>query len=162
MSIRDAGTSLHAASTSSRIQWRGTVTSVQPRIRLTRSFDQRSHSYQGYVLRVSGSIAGETREFLVAVGPAAHTKHQFRAGDSVSGEGTPVAEPRLETAEIYEKTFQNAGKAATLMRMALVRAENRGDDMIADRARAMPALVRSDRRSDSILATQATMDSSSS
>ena len=101
VSIRDAGTSLHAASTSSKIQWRGTVSSVQPRIRLTRSFDQRSHSYQGYVLRVSGSIAGETREFLVAVGPAAHAKHQFRTGASVNGEGIPVAEPRLETAEIY-------------------------------------------------------------
>ena len=101
MSIRDAGTSLHAASTSSKTQWTGTVTSVQPRIRLTRSFDQRSHSYQGYVLRVSGSIAGETREFLVAVGPAAHAKHQFRTGDSVNGEGIPVAEPRLETAELY-------------------------------------------------------------
>jgi hypothetical protein len=101
MSTRDAGTSLHAASTSSKTQWGGTVTAVQPRIRLTRSFDQRSHSYQGYVLRVSGSIAGETREFLVAVGPAAHAKHQLRAGDTVSGEGIPVAEPRLETADIY-------------------------------------------------------------
>ncbi len=43
----------------------------------------------------------------------------------------------LETAEIYETTFLRVGKAVTLMRMALVRAENRGDDMIADRARAM-------------------------
>lgn len=36
----------------SKIQWRGTLTSVQPRIRLSRSFDQRSHSYLGYVLRI--------------------------------------------------------------------------------------------------------------
>src|SRR5262249_34733644 len=31
------------------------VTAVQPRIRLTRSFDQRSHSYLGYLLRIEES-----------------------------------------------------------------------------------------------------------
>jgi hypothetical protein len=30
------------------------VTAVQPRIVLTRSFDERSHSYLGYVLRLEG------------------------------------------------------------------------------------------------------------
>lgn len=29
---------------SEKVEWEGMVTSVQPRIRLTRSFDQRSHS----------------------------------------------------------------------------------------------------------------------
>jgi hypothetical protein len=32
---------------------------------LGRSFDERSHIYLGYALRVHGSIGGETREFLV-------------------------------------------------------------------------------------------------
>jgi hypothetical protein len=32
---------------------------VQPRIRLGRSFDERSHTYLGYALRVHGSIGGE-------------------------------------------------------------------------------------------------------
>ncbi len=100
-------TSLPSASASNKIGWSGTVTSVQPRIRLTRSFDQRSHSYQGYVLRVNGRIADETREFLVAVGPAAHAKHQFQVGDSASGEGISVADPRLETAEIYRASKLN-------------------------------------------------------
>jgi hypothetical protein len=31
-----------------KIGWQGVLLSVQPRIRLTRSFDQRSHTYLGY------------------------------------------------------------------------------------------------------------------
>jgi len=44
----------------------------------------------------------ETREFLVGMGERAHSKHQFRAGDTVSGEAVPVADPRLETVEFYK------------------------------------------------------------
>lgn len=54
-----------------KIPWSGTITGVQPRIRLTRSFDQSSHSYLGYVLRVDGTVGGEQREFMVAIGKAA-------------------------------------------------------------------------------------------
>ena len=39
-----------------KIGWQGVLLSVQPRIRLTRSFDQRSHTYLGYTLKgVAGS-----------------------------------------------------------------------------------------------------------
>jgi hypothetical protein len=89
------------ASTKSKIAWSGTLVSVQPRIRLTRSFDQRWHTYLGYVLRVQGTIGDEEREFLVAIGEGAQAKHGFQVGDTVSGEGLPVADPRLETAELY-------------------------------------------------------------
>lgn len=41
--------------TEAKIPWSDVLTSVQPRIRLTRSFDQRSHTYQGYLLRVQGT-----------------------------------------------------------------------------------------------------------
>ncbi len=34
------------------ISWQGTVLAVQPRIRLTRSFDERTHTYLGYALRL--------------------------------------------------------------------------------------------------------------
>jgi hypothetical protein len=85
-----------------KIPWQGVLISVQPRIRLGRSFDQRSHTYLGYALRVRGNIGGEAREFLVGVGEGAHAKHQFRAGDTVSGEALPVADPRLETVEFYK------------------------------------------------------------
>jgi hypothetical protein len=85
-----------------KVEWEGTVTSVQPRIRLMRSFDESAHSYLGYVLRVRGTVGGEERELLVALGKGAHEKHQLRAGDRVSGKGEPVPDPRMETAELYK------------------------------------------------------------
>ena len=85
-----------------KIPWNGVLLSVQPRIRLSRSFDQRSHVYLGYALRVQGSIGRDEREFLVGVGEGAHTKHHFRSGDMVSGDALPVDDPRLETVEWYK------------------------------------------------------------
>jgi hypothetical protein len=49
-----------------KIGWQGELLSVQPRIRLTRSFDQRSHTYLGYSLKVRSRVGSEAREFLVA------------------------------------------------------------------------------------------------
>jgi len=85
-----------------KIPWHGVLTSVQPRIRLGRSFDQRSHTYLGHALRVRGKIGNEAREFLVCVGEGAHAKQPFQVGDTVSGEAVPVADPRLETVEFYK------------------------------------------------------------
>ena len=85
-----------------KLGWEGRLTSVQPRIRLLRSFDQRSHSYLGYVLRVNGAIGAESREFSLAVGRGAQAKYGFRVGDLVRGECIPVADSRLETAEYYK------------------------------------------------------------
>ena len=85
-----------------KIAWQGVLIAVQPRIRLGRSFDQRSHTYLGYALRVRGTVGTETRDFLVGVGQGAHAKHQFQAGDTVSGEALPVTDPRLETVEFYK------------------------------------------------------------
>lgn len=87
---------------SAKIEWHGEVLAVQPRIRLTRSFDQRSHIYLGYALRVRGTLSGEAREFVVAVGKAAQEKHGFRAGDQVEGKGEPVAGTRQEAADLYK------------------------------------------------------------
>ena len=63
-----------------KVFWSGRVVAVQPRIRLMRSFDERSHSYQGYVLRIDGTIADEPGEFMIAIGKAAQAKHRFQAG----------------------------------------------------------------------------------
>ena len=69
--------------------WSGRIVAVQPRIRLMRSFDQRQHSYQGYVLRVNGTCWDDTCEFQIAVGKAAHVKHRFRAGMEISSLAVP-------------------------------------------------------------------------
>jgi hypothetical protein len=88
-----------------KVAWSGHLVAVQPRIRLTRSFDERHHSYHGYVLRVEGTFGDETGEFLVAVGKGAHEKHRFRAGMYLGGLSVPVDDPRLEVAGFY-KTSQ--------------------------------------------------------
>ncbi len=85
-----------------KIVWQGTLIAVQPRIRLMRSFDQRSHSYLGYMLRVDGTVGHQQREFTVGVGKAAHAKHAFQAGDVVSGKAEPVDDERTEPVEFYK------------------------------------------------------------
>ncbi len=85
---------------------------VQPRIRLTRSFDERSHSYLGYVLRIDGTCGGEAGQFLIAVGEAAHEKHRFQTGMELGGCPVPVEYPRKEMAALYKtsglKVVKNA------------------------------------------------------
>ena len=78
-----------------KIAWQGVLLSIQPRIRLTRSFDQRSHIYLGYALKVHGRVGTEAREFLVGVGQGDFTG---RAGIYNS-----KAAPQLLNRELNEK-----------------------------------------------------------
>jgi len=84
-----------------RVRWSGRVLSVQPRIRLTRSFDERGHSYLGYCLVIEGMIGGQAGKFSIGIGKAAQEKHQFRVGDEVSGVSVPVADSRREPVDFY-------------------------------------------------------------
>lgn len=101
-----------SSSGAEKITWAGRLVGVQPRIRLLRSFDERQHSYQGYVLRVDGTCGEETGEFLIAVGKGAHEKHRFRAGMELSGQSVPVDDPRLEAAGFYKTSGLKVGKDA--------------------------------------------------
>jgi hypothetical protein len=85
-----------------KVLWRGEVMSIQPRIRLMRSFDQRTHDYLGYILRIQGVIGGEERTFTVGIGKGAQAKHQFKAGDVASGRSEVVQNPRSEVVEYYK------------------------------------------------------------
>ena len=85
-----------------KVFWSGKVISIQPRIRLTRSFDQRSHSYLGYTLTVQGLVRGENRTFTVGIGKEAQAKHQFESGDIVRGRSGSVEDTRTEVAEYYK------------------------------------------------------------
>ena len=85
-----------------KISWQGRLLSVQPRIRLLRSFDQRSHNYLGYALYLQGVTDGSEREFSVGIGKAAQEKHQLKWGDVVRGESYPVLDSRNETVEYYK------------------------------------------------------------
>lgn len=96
-----------------KLPWTGVLVSVQPRIRLSRSFDERAHSYLGFVLGVAAE-PNLSAEFVVALGNAAQAKHEFRRGDLVSGEGVPVADERLEVADLYKASkLQVISRAAS-------------------------------------------------
>ena len=85
-----------------KLSWQGRLRAVQPRIRLLRSFDEVSHAYPGFVLRIDGFIGNDEREFTVAIGNAAQQKHGFKAGDAVKGVAVPVEVPEKEPAEYYK------------------------------------------------------------
>jgi hypothetical protein len=84
-----------------KLKFAGVLLSVQPRIRLTRSFDQRSHEYLGYTLLVDGTIDGQPRTFTVGVGPGAHVKFQFCVGGSISGEGVRLEVGDENALDVY-------------------------------------------------------------
>lgn len=85
-----------------KVAWSGEVLGAQPRIDLLRSYDERQHSYLGYLLVVRGEMAGREREFSVRIGPGALFRHGFRAGDRVAGVAHPVADPEREVADLYK------------------------------------------------------------
>lgn len=97
---------------SGKVSWTGRIVAVQPRIRLLRSFDQRSHSYLGYVLRIGGLCGSDGGEVLVAVGKGAHAKHRFQAGMEIEGQAVPVEDERKETAAFYKASGIRVVKAA--------------------------------------------------
>ena len=86
---------------SGKCSWQGRLLGVQPRIRLSRSFDQQHHSYLGYSLFLRGTVDGVEREFSVGIGKAAQDKHAFCAGEEVSGQSYPVLAAKAETVEFY-------------------------------------------------------------
>ncbi len=87
-----------------KLLFEGKVISVQPRIRLMRSFDERSHSYLGYALRINGVIGGKEREFSIGIGKSTQEKFKFVVGDGISGVCLAVADVRQESVDYYKVT----------------------------------------------------------
>lgn len=90
------------APSAGKIPWSGILLGIQPRIDLSRSFDQRQHGYLGYLLLVDGEAAGARRTFTVRIGPAAQARHQFRSGDRISGVAAHVESREREVADFYK------------------------------------------------------------
>ena len=70
-----------------KVSFQGIIVSVQPRIRLIRSFDERSHNYLGYALVIRGLVDDDEREFSVGIGKAAQKKHEFCVESLGTGTG---------------------------------------------------------------------------
>jgi hypothetical protein len=88
--------------------FKGLITSIQPRIRLTRSFDEASHTYLGYALKISGTIdnqetiSSNQNIFSIGIGKAAQAKFNFKVNDIISGECLPVPDPDMEPVDYYK------------------------------------------------------------
>jgi len=89
-------------SNTENVTWSGQVVAVQTRIRLTRSFEKRSYSYLGYLLRIDITHGGQASEFMIAVDEGTHEKHRFQTGMEQCGHSMPVEEPCKETAALYK------------------------------------------------------------
>lgn len=85
-----------------KVEWQGRIVSVQPRIRLNRSFDERSHGYLGYSLEVDGNVDGTRQTFRVGIGKAAQVKHRFRVGVVAEGKAMQTPDPRMEVVSYYK------------------------------------------------------------
>jgi hypothetical protein len=82
--------------------FKGRIISIQPRIRLTRSFDEASHTYLGYAITLDGEIDDQNTTFSIGIGKAAHAKYQFKVNNVISGECVPVQDPDTEPTEYYK------------------------------------------------------------
>jgi hypothetical protein len=82
--------------------FKGIITSIQPRIRLTRSFDEASHIYLGYAIKIAGTIDNQQTIFSIGIGKAAQAKFNFKVNDIISGECLPVLDPDMEPVDYYK------------------------------------------------------------
>ncbi|MDD2497277.1 MAG: hypothetical protein PHY90_03945 [Desulfitobacteriaceae bacterium] len=85
-----------------KFSFKGIITSIQPRIRLTRSFDEASHTYLGYAIKIAGTIDAEETTFAIGIGKAAQAKFNFKVNDVISGECLPVTDPDMEPVDYYK------------------------------------------------------------
>lgn len=77
----------------------GRITSVQPRVMLTRSFDEKDYSYRGFTLRIDGEVDGVEAQFSVGIGAAVQSRFGFRVNDLVSGRCRPITDKRIESVD---------------------------------------------------------------
>jgi len=85
-----------------KLSFTGQVTSIQPRIRLTRSFDGVSHTYLGYAIKIIGTIDDQQTTFTIGIGKAAQAKFMFKVNDIISEECLPVPDPDMEPVDYYK------------------------------------------------------------
>lgn len=85
-----------------KLNFKGLITSIQPRIRLTRSFDEVSHTYLGYAIKLTGELNNQQATFSIGIGKAAQAKFNFKVNDVISGACLPVPDPDMEPVDYYK------------------------------------------------------------
>jgi hypothetical protein len=91
-----------AAYDSDKIEWLGTIVSIQPRTRVWRYLtDNRTHYHIGYNLFLDGSANCVNRSFIVAISEKQQQNGKFRIDDEVRGTAWMKQYPEREFADYY-------------------------------------------------------------
>ena len=85
-----------------KLNFKGTIISIQPRIRRIRSFDESSHTYLGFAIKIAGTIDNQQTSFSIGIGKTVQAKHQFRVNDTISGACLLVPDPNMEPVDYYK------------------------------------------------------------
>jgi len=101
----------------SKIEWRGTVISIQPRTRVWRYVtDNRTHYHIGYNLFLDGIADGVNGPFVVAISEVQQQKGKFNIGDEIQGTAWTKQYPEREYADFYRAgSLKHLGKTADNM-----------------------------------------------
>jgi len=87
---------------SEKIEWRGTVVSIQPRTRVWRYLtDNRTHYHIGYNLFIEGCADGVDRLFVVAISEKQQQGGEYAIGDVIKGTAWMKLYPEREFADFY-------------------------------------------------------------
>lgn len=69
-----------------KIEWQGTIVSIQPRTTVWRyRLDNRTHYHKGYNLFLDGQVNDQKKPFSVAISEKQQQKYHFRIGDLAKG-----------------------------------------------------------------------------
>ena len=91
-----------AAYNQSKVEWCGTIISIQPRTRIWRYVtDNRTHYHIGYNLFLDGSVNEMSVQFSVAISETQQQKSVFHIGDEVQGTAWTKQHPEREFADYY-------------------------------------------------------------
>ena len=91
-----------AADNQSKVEWEGTIVSIQPRARVWRYVtDNRTHTLLGYNLFLDGIADEDERRFCVAISERQQFSNGFRIGDVVQGTAWSKQYPEKEYADFY-------------------------------------------------------------
>ena len=85
-----------------KLTFTGKITSIQPRIRLIRSFDESSHTYLGFAIKIAGTIDNQQTSFSIGIGKTAQAKFNFKVNDVISGECLPEPDRKMEPVDYYK------------------------------------------------------------
>jgi N-acetylneuraminic acid mutarotase len=81
------------SNTQEKINWSGTILSIQPRTNVWRyRCDNRTHSHTGYNIFLDGNANGEARQFSVAISEKQQQAVGLRIGDEASGAAVQIYE----------------------------------------------------------------------